>query len=84
MANSTLKNFSLYILDTRVLLEIEVSWHMSESNELTIDDFYGYHFDTKTGEYERIPYWLHKIIETTGELDEYHEQIDANCDESTY
>jgi len=52
---------------------------------MTIDDFYGYHFDIKTGEYTRIPEWLHKIIETTQLLEEeYTDLIDLNCDESTY
>ena len=84
MANSTI-NITIDVLNETVMLEIEVIWHMSVAGELTIDDFYGYHFDIKTGEYDRIPYWLHKIIETTYLLEEeYLDTIHLNCDESTY
>ena len=84
MANSTI-NITIDVLNETVMLEIEVIWHMSVAGELTIDDFYGYHFDKKTGEYDRIPYWLHKIIETTYLLEEeYLDTIHLNCDESTY
>jgi hypothetical protein len=69
MANSTI-NITVDVLDVDVMLEIEVIWHMSVAGEMTIDDFYGYHFDIKTGEYTRIPEWLHKIIETTDLLEE--------------
>tara|TARA_R110000751_G_scaffold23016_1_gene64199 strand:+ start:764 stop:1015 length:252 start_codon:yes stop_codon:yes gene_type:complete len=82
--NSTI-NIVIDVLDTEVMLEVEVQWHMSVAGELTIDDFYGYHFDIKTGEYTRIPPWLHKIIETTQLLEEeYLDLIDLNCDERTY
>ena len=84
MANSTI-NITIDVLNETVMLEIEVIWHMSVAGELTIDDFYGYHFDKKTGEYDRIPPWLHKIIETTYLLEEeYLDTIHLNCDESTY
>ena len=84
MANSTI-TIPVDVLDVDVMLEIEVIWHMSVAGEMTIDDFYGYHFDIKTGEYTRIPEWLHKIIETTDLLEEeYTDLIDFNCDESTY
>jgi len=84
MANSTI-NIEIDVLSVDVMIEVEVQWHMSEANELTIDDFYGYHFDIKTGEYTRIPPWLHKIIETTQLLEEeYTDLIDLNCDENTY
>jgi|TARA_B110000977_G_scaffold141140_1_gene179110 hypothetical protein len=84
MANSTI-NIEIDVLSVDVMIEVEVQWHMSEANELTIDDFYGYHFDIKTGEYTRIPPWLHKIIETTQLLEEeYLDLIDLNCDENTY
>jgi hypothetical protein len=69
MANSTI-TIPVDVLDVDVMLEIEVIWHMSVAGEMTIDDFYGYHFDIKTGEYTRIPKWLHKIIETTDLLEE--------------
>jgi hypothetical protein len=69
MANSTI-TIPVDVLDVDVMLEIEVIWHMSVAGEMTIDDFYGYHFDIKTGEYTRIPEWLHKIIETTDLLEE--------------
>lgn len=82
--NSTI-NIEVDILNVDVMLEIEVVWYMSEANELTISYFYGYHFDNKSGEYTRIPEWLHKIIETTQLLEEeYLDEIDANCDEKTY
>jgi len=84
MANSTI-NIVIDVLGQDVMLEVEVSWHMSDANELTIDDFYGYHFDIKTGEYSRIPYWLHKLIKTTQLLEEeYLDTIDLNCDERSY
>ena len=84
MANSTI-NITVDVLSVDVMLEIEVQWHMSVAGEMTIDDFYGYHFDIKTGEYTRIPPWLHKIIETTQLLEEeYLDLIDLNCDENTY
>ena len=84
MANSTI-NITVDVLDVDVMLEIEVIWHMSVAGEMTIDDFYGYHFNYKTGEYTRIPEWLHKIIETTQLLEEeYTDLIDLNCDENTY
>lgn len=84
MANSTI-NIVIDVLGQDLPLEVEVSWHISDANELTIDDFYGYHFDNKTGEYSRIPYWLHKLIETTHLLEEeYLDLIDLNCDERSY
>ncbi len=84
MANSTI-NITIDVLSVDTMLEVEVQWHMSEANELTIDDFHGYHFDIKTGEYDRIPPWLHKIIETTYLLEEeYLDTIHLNCDENTY
>jgi hypothetical protein len=80
MANSTI-NITVDVLDVDVMLEVEVIWHMSLAGEITIDDFYGYHFDIKTGEYTRIPKWLHKIIETTDLLEEeYLELIENNRD----
>ena len=80
MANSTI-NITVDVLDVDVMLEVEVIWHMSLAGEITIDDFYGYHFDYKTGEYTRIPKWLHKIIETTDLLEEeYLELIENNRD----
>jgi len=82
--NSTI-NIVIDVLDAEVMLEVEVQWHMSVAGEITIDDFYGYHFDIKTGEYTRIPPWLHKIIETSQLLEEeYTDLIDLNCDERTY
>jgi len=82
MANSTI-NIEIDVLNVALALEIEVQWHMSEANELTIDDFYGYHVAVKTGEYERIPYWLHKIIETTQLLEEeYLQEIEEAADDN--
>jgi|TARA_B110000879_G_scaffold171127_1_gene221879 hypothetical protein len=82
MANTTL-NIEIDVLNQDVALEIEVQWHMSVAGELTIDDFHGYHFDYKTGEYDRIPYWLHKIIETTQLLEEeYLQEIEEGADDN--
>ena len=82
MANSTI-NIEIDVLNVDVALEIEVQWHMSEADELTIDDFHGYHFDIKTGEYDRIPPWLHKIIETTYLLEEeYLQEIEEGVDDN--
>ena len=82
MANTTI-NIEIDVLNQDVALEIEVQWHMSVAGELTIDDFHGYHFDYKTGEYDRIPYWLHKIIETTQLLEEeYLQEIEEGVDDN--
>ena len=80
MANSTI-NIELTIDTTNVILEVEVQWHMSEAGELTIDDFYAYHGDQREG-YERVPTWLHKIIETNRVLENHYlDLIEANYDE---
>ena len=82
MANSTI-NIEIDVLNVDVMIEIEVIWHMSVAGELTIDDFYGYHFNYKSGEYTRIPYWLHKIIKTTQLLEEeYLQAIEEGVDDS--
>lgn len=82
MANTTI-NIEIDVLNQDVALEIEVQWHMSVAGELTIDDFHGYHFDYKTGEYDKIPYWLHKIIETTQLLEEeYLQEIEEGADDN--
>ena len=82
MANTTI-NIEIDVLNQDVALEIEVQWHMSVAGELTIDDFHGYHFDYKTGEYDKIPYWLHKIIETTQLLEEeYLQEIEEGVDDN--
>ena len=83
MANSTI-NVEIDVMGVDVMLEVEVQWHTSEAGELTIDDFYAYHFDYKTGSSTRIPYWMHKIIERTNLLEEYYEDIENNCDDSEY
>jgi hypothetical protein len=82
MANNSTINIEIDVLSVDTMLEVEVQWHMSEANELTIDDFHGYHFDKKTGEYDRIPPWLHKIIETTFLLEEeYLQEIEEAAEE---
>ena len=82
MANTTL-NIEVDILNEPVALELEVQWSFNETGELIIDDFYGYHFDYKSGAYTRIPYWLHKIIETTQLLEEeYLQAIEEGVDDS--
>jgi hypothetical protein len=52
---------------------------------LTIDDFIGYAIVAQgdSVDYERIPAWLHKLIEDTKELDNYHEEIEIKCDENS-
>jgi len=83
VANNSTINIEIDVLNVAVALEIEVQWHMSEANELTIDDFHGYYFDYKTGEYDRIPPWLHKIIETTYLLEEeYLQEIEEGVDDN--
>ena len=84
MAHSTIV-IELYIIDEPVAFEIEIDWHVSESNELTIDDFIGYAIVAQgdSVDYERIPTWLHKLIEDTKELDNYHEEIEIKCDENS-
>ena len=84
MANSTIK-IELTIDTTDVELEVEVQWHMSEAGELTIDDFYAYHYDKQLRylkAYERVPTWLHEIIETNRVLENHYlDLIEANYDE---
>ena len=81
MANSTI-NVEIDVMGEEVSLEVEVQWHLSEANELTIDDFYAYAILGE--EVERIPYWMHKIIERTNLLEEYYEDIENNCSDSEY
>ena len=81
MANSTI-NVEIDVMGEEVSLEVEVQWHTSEANELTIDDFYAYALLGE--EVERIPYWMHKIIERTNLLEEYYEDIENNCSDSEY
>ena len=62
---------------TEVPLEVEVQWSLNSLGEVDIDDFYAYYVSTDdTGHktFERIPYWMHKILEL--ELEEYHEDIE--------
>lgn len=81
MANSTI-NIELTVDTTDVILEVEVQWHMSEAGELTIDDFYAYHCDKHLRGYERVPTWLHKIIETNRVLENHYlDLIEENHDE---
>ena len=81
MANSTI-NIEIDVIGEEVSLEVEVQWHMSLAGELTIDDFYAYAILGE--EVERIPYWMHKIIERTNLLEEYYEDIENNCDDNEY
>tara|TARA_B110000908_G_C9892782_1_gene287551 strand:- start:178 stop:423 length:246 start_codon:yes stop_codon:yes gene_type:complete len=81
MANSTI-NIEIDVIGEEVSLEVEVQWHMSLAGELTIDDFYAYAILGE--EVERIPYWMHKIIERTNILEEYVEDIENNCDDNEY
>jgi len=62
---------------TEVPLEVEVQWSLNSLGEVDIDDFYAYYValdDTGHKTFERIPYWMHKILEL--ELEEYHEDIE--------
>ena len=80
MAKSTIK-IELTIDTTDVELEVEVQWHMSAAGELTIDDFYAYHWNKQEG-YECVPTWLHKIIKTNRVLENHYlDSIEANYDE---
>ena len=81
MANSTI-NVEIDVMGEEVALEVEVQWHLSIAGELTIDDFYAYALLGE--EVERIPYWMHKIIERTNLLEEYYEDIENNCDDNEY
>ena len=81
MANSTI-NVEIDVIGEEVSLEVEVQWHISVAGELTIDDFYAYAILGE--EVERIPYWMHKIIERTNILEEYYEDIENNCTDSEY
>ena len=81
MANSTI-NVTATVIDEEIDLEVEVQWHLSIAGELTIDDFYAYAI-LEQG-VERIPYWMHKIIERTNLLEEYYEDIENNCDDNEY
>ena len=81
MANSTI-NVEIDVIGEEVSLEVEVQWHISVAGELTIDDFYAYAILGE--EVERIPYWMHKIIERTNLLEEYYEDIENNCDDNEY
>jgi len=76
MAESTINvEFQVGTYDT-VVLEVEVSWALNSAGGVDIDDFYAYHVatdDTGHKTYERVPYWMHKLIEV--ELKEYHEDI---------
>ena len=75
MANSTIK-IELTIDTTDVELEVDVYWRMS---------FYAYHYDKQLRylrAYERVPTWLHKIIETNRVLENHYlDLIEANYDE---
>ena len=79
MAESTI-NMDLQVgtYDT-VVLEVEVIWSLNDQGNVDIGDFYAYHVsEDHTGHstYERVPYWMHKIIEV--ELEEYYELIVDN------
>ena len=62
-----------------VELEVEVNWGFNSLGEVDINDFYAYHVatdDTGHKTFERVPYWMHKMVEV--ELKEYHEDIINN------
>tara|TARA_R110000868_G_scaffold7096_1_gene38825 strand:- start:671 stop:916 length:246 start_codon:yes stop_codon:yes gene_type:complete len=81
MAYSVIK-IELTIDTTDVELEVDVEWHMSEAGELTIDDFSACHYDKHYCRYQRVPMWLHKIIETNRILENHYlDSIEANYDE---
>jgi len=79
MAESTI-NMELQIgTYTEVPLEVEVQWSLNSMGEVDIDDFYAYYIATEDSghkTFERIPYWMHKIVKV--ELEEYHEDIVNN------
>ena len=82
MSTSTI-NINVDVMDEEVALEIEVQWHVSVAGELTIDDFYAYAMLADDA-VERIPYWMHKIIERQNLLGEYVEDIENNCNDNEY
>ena len=76
MAESTIRLDLIVGSYSDVELEIEVQWGLNDRGEVDIDDFYAYHVttdDTGHKSHERVPYWMHKVIEL--ELEEYHEDI---------
>lgn len=79
MAYSTI-NITLDILNTEVSLEVEVIWYPCPTDgAVVIEDFYAYHINDDEPQlrssFERVPYWMHKILENSGELYEYSELI---------
>jgi len=80
MAYSTIE-VTVYVLDQPVLLEVEVVWSTCPTDgAVIIDDFMAYHVSDdepqRRSSFERIPYWMHKILEESGELYEYSELIE--------
>ena len=80
MAYSTI-NITVDILNTEVALEVEVIWYPCIiDGAIVIEDFYAYHINDDDpkfrSSFERIPYWMHKIIENSNELYMYSELIE--------
>lgn len=77
MAESTIDVELAIGIFAEVVLEVEVTWSFNDQGAIDIDDFYAYHVssdDTGHKTYEKVPYWMHKIIEV--ELEEYHDDIE--------
>ena len=66
MANMTI-NLEIQIgVFNEASLEIEVDYNITELNNIEIVDYYAYHVeedDTGHPTYERVPYWMHKMLE---------------------
>jgi len=65
MANSKI-NLELQIgVFSEALIECEVEYSLDNTGDLVIDDFYAYYIEVDTHgheTYERVPYWMHKMI----------------------
>ena len=76
MADSTINMILQVGSFSEATLEIEVNWDYNSLGEVSVNDFYAYHVTMDNSAnitFERIPYWLHKLVEL--ELEEYHEDI---------
>ena len=79
MARSTIK-IELTIDTTEVELEVDVYWRMSLAGEVIIESFNADYYGNDG--YERVQWWLHKIIETNRILENHYlDLIEANHDE---
>ena len=79
MAKSTIK-IELTIDTTEVELEVDVYWRMSSAGEVLIESFNADYYGNDG--YERVPTWLHEIIETNRVLENHYlDLVEENYDE---